>query len=88
VKYEDLRADTLGEMRKIYSDLGVPDEERELARAVEAHSWEAIPEEEKGEGRFYRKASPGSGREDLTPGQVETVESTTASLLAECYPDA
>ena len=41
---------------------------------VEKHSWENIPEEEKGEGKFYRKATPGGWREDLTPGQVEMVE--------------
>jgi hypothetical protein len=43
----------------------------ELGRAVEGHAWESIPEEEKGEGKFHRKASPWSWRDDLTPEQVE-----------------
>ena len=86
VRYEDLRSDTLGEMRRIYSTLGIAVDEQELGQAVEKHSWESIPEDEKGEGKFYRKASPGGWREDLTPEQAETVERITAPLLRELYP--
>jgi Sulfotransferase domain len=85
IHYEALRADTLGEMRRLYSALGISVDEAELARAVEKHSWENIPQEEKGEGKFYRKASPGSWREDLTPKQVEIVERITAPLIEEFY---
>jgi len=85
VRYEELRADTLGEMRRIYSVLEVPEEE--LRRAVEKHSWENVPEEEKGEGTFYRRGTPDGWKEDLTPKRVEMVERTTASLLERFYPD-
>jgi hypothetical protein len=71
VRYEELRSDTLGTMKRIYSTLGVPVDEEELARVVEKHSWENIPEEEKGEGKFYRKATPGGWQEDLTPEQAQ-----------------
>jgi hypothetical protein len=86
VKYEDLRADTMNTMRRIYSGLEIPVDESELARSVEKHSWENIPEEEKGEGKFHRKAKPGGWREDLTPEQVEIVESVAGTLLRELYP--
>jgi hypothetical protein len=86
VRYEDLRADTLGTMKHMYSELGVPVEEARLAEAVEKHSWENIPEEEKGQGKFYRKATPEAWREDLTRRQVKTVERITAPLLEEFYP--
>jgi Sulfotransferase domain len=86
VRYEDLRADTLGTMKRIYSALEIPIEEEVLARAVEKHSWESIPKKEKGEGKFYRKGTPGGWREDLTPEQVKIVESITAPLLEEFYP--
>jgi hypothetical protein len=86
VRYEDLRADTLGTMKHMYSELGVPVEEARLAEAVEKHSWESIPEEEKGQGKFYRKATPEAWREDLTRRQVKTVERITAPLLEEFYP--
>jgi hypothetical protein len=85
VKYEDLRADTLGTMKRLYSALEIPVDERELIRAVEKHAWENIPEKDKGEGKFYRKASPGGWREDLTPEQAEIVERITAPLLKEFY---
>jgi hypothetical protein len=86
VRYEELRADALGTMRHIYSELKIPVDEGELVQAVKKHSWEDIPEEEKGEGKFYRKATPGGWREDLTPEQAEVVERITAPLLEEFYP--
>jgi hypothetical protein len=86
VRYEELRADTLGAMKRLYAELEIPVDEDELLRAVEKHSWENIPEEEKGEGKFYRKATPGGWREDLTPEQAEIVEEITAPLLKELYP--
>ncbi len=46
-------------MKRIYSTLEIPVDEEALTRAVEKHSWENLPEKEKGEGKFYRKASPG-----------------------------
>jgi hypothetical protein len=85
VRYEDLRADTLGTMRRMYAELGIEVDEGELARAVEKHAWESIPEEEKGRGKFYRKATPGAWREDLTPEQAQMVEDITAPLMREFY---
>jgi hypothetical protein len=87
IRYEDLRADTLGVMKRVYSVLEIPVEEEALTQAVEKHSWENIPEKEKGEGKFYRKASPGGWHKDLTPEQAETVERITAPLLEEFYPE-
>jgi len=73
-------------MKRIYSELEIEVDDEEIARAVEKHSWENIPEEKKGPDKFYRKASPGGWREDLTPDQAKTVERITAPLLAEFYP--
>jgi hypothetical protein len=87
VKYEDLRADTLGTMKRIYSALEIPVDDDELIRAVKEHSWENISEEDKGEGKIFRKAKPGGWHEDLTPEQVEIVERITAPLLEEFYPE-
>jgi hypothetical protein len=85
VRYEDLRADTLGTMRGIYSALRMPAGEDELARVVKEHAWENISEEKKGRGKFHRKAKPGGWREDLTPHQARSVEKITAPLLREFY---
>jgi hypothetical protein len=86
VRYEELRSDALGTMRRMYAALGLAVDEGELAAAVERHAWEQIPEEEKGEGKFHRKAKPGGWQEDLTPKQAETVARITAPLLEEFYP--
>ncbi len=86
-RYEDLLVDTLGTMRRIYAELEIEVDEGELAWAVEEHAWDNIPEKEKGRGKFYRKATPGAWREDLTPRQVEIVERIAAPLLDEFYPD-
>jgi hypothetical protein len=85
VKYEDLRADTLGTMHRLYTELGIDVDLGELARAVEEHAWENVPEDRKGEGKFHRKARPGGWREDLTEEQARTVERITAPLLKEFY---
>jgi hypothetical protein len=87
VRYEELRADALGTMKRMYSTLDLPVDEEELSRVVEKHSWENIPEEKKGEGKFYRKATPGGWKDDLTEEQVEMVERVTAPLLKELYPE-
>jgi hypothetical protein len=85
VRYEDLRADTLGTIRRVYSTLGIPTDEDELARVVKKHAWENISEEKKGRGKFHRKAKPGGWMEDLTPHQARSVEKITAPLLREFY---
>ena len=86
VRYEELRADPLDTMKRIYSTLEIEVDEEELTRVVEKHSWESIPEEEKGKGKFYRKASPGGWREDLSPEQAKIIEKVTAPLLEKFYP--
>ena len=85
VRYEDLVADTTGTMRRLYAALEIEVNPAELAKVVEKHSWENVPEEEKGEGKFYRKGRPGSWREDLTQEQARMVEEITASLLKKFY---
>jgi len=86
VRYEDLRYETLEELKRIYSTLGIPAGERQLRRVVEKHAWENIPEEKKGTDKRLRKAIPGGWREDLTPEQARVVGEITAPLLSEFYP--
>jgi LPS sulfotransferase NodH len=86
VRYEELRADTLNTMKRIYSELGIEVDERKLARVVEKHAFENVPEDQKGPGKFIRKATPGGWKEDLAPEQVEVIEKITAPLIKEYYP--
>ena len=87
VRYEDLRTDTLKTMQHLYSTLGIRVDKGELARVVEKHAWENIPEKRKGPDKPQRKATPGGWREDLTPEQARIVEELTVPILDEFYPE-
>ena len=83
VRYDDLRTDTLATMRDLCEALELPVDEKTLTEVVDKHSWENIPRRERGEGKFYRKATSGGWKEDLTPEQAKTVENITAPLIEE-----
>lgn len=85
IRYEDLRMETLATMRRLCTDLGLEIQETRLRTVVEAHSWENLPTDQKGAGKFHRKGQPSGWREDLEPGQVEIIEEITAPLLEEFY---
>jgi len=85
VKYEDLRYDTLGELKRIVSGLGIPIEEEPLRHVVEKHAWENIPADQKGPGKPRRKATPGGWKEDLTPEQAEIVKEIASPVFNEFY---
>ena len=87
VKYEDLRADTLGVMKSVYTAMEIPVSEEALVAAVERHAWENIPEEEKGPGKLRRKATPGGWEEDLTPKQARIVAKEASRVLKKFYPE-
>ena len=50
---------------------------------MDKHSFENIPQRERGEGKFYRKATSGGWKDDLTPEQASIVEDITAPLIDE-----
>src|SRR5690606_19211598 len=56
-----------------------------IARAVSANAWEAVPESEKGSGKFHRKATSGGWRDDLTAEEIAIVERHAAGLLHRFY---
>lgn len=85
VRYEDLIQDTAGTLKRMYSELGLQVDEGALSEAVKKHSWSAIPDSEKGEGKFYRRGESGGWREDLSAEQVEVVEKKTAPILDAYY---
>ena len=87
VRYEDLRADTVGTLKRMYDGLKIAVDANALEAAAAKHAWEQVPEDNKGPGKFYRKATPGGWREDLTKEQAEAVESVTGPLLQQLYPE-
>jgi hypothetical protein len=81
-RYEDLLADTVGGLERIFAwlDLTVP------RAAVEGQSRELalanMPAEHRGAGRFVRSASPGLWRENLRPAEQAALETIMGDTLA------
>lgn len=85
VTYEELRADTHAALGRVSDTLGLVATGEQIAAAVRKHAWENIPADEKGSGRFYRKASPGAWRDDLTEAEIAIVERHAAPVLERFY---
>lgn len=85
VRYEDLRTDTVNEVTRVCRELEIDATPEAIAESVAKNSWERVPEEEKGSGKFHRKASPGSWAEDLQPKQARMIERVSAPVLDAYY---
>jgi len=85
VRYEDLRHDTINVLKAMYGALEVEADEARIEAAVVKHSWERVPEDKKGKGKFFRKAQPGSWKKDLSPEQIEIIEDVTGPILSQYY---
>jgi hypothetical protein len=85
VRYEDLRQNPVDTLKTMYGTLGIEAAESQLKVAVMKHSWEQIPESEKGSGKFYRSAQPGGWRNDLSPEQIQIIENVTGPVLSKYY---
>jgi hypothetical protein len=81
VRYEDLLADTAGELSRLYEWLGLEREPREIERIVAARSFEALPAKRKGPLTRNRAATPGLWRENLEPDEQRAVTEICAPLL-------
>ena len=89
VRYEDLLADPASNLSSLVEWLGLSRSPRWLERAVEANSFESIAPEQKGPKKFFRSATPGAWRKNLTEEEAATLESVMAEKLRELgYPVA
>jgi hypothetical protein len=86
IRYEDLRPDTAQVMTQLCESLELKVDEGELARVVGMHAWDAISDDQKGEGSRYRKAAPGSWSNDLSPEQSGLVQEIAKPILDTFYP--
>jgi hypothetical protein len=81
VRYEDLLADTVGEMRGLNDWLGLERSDEWLARLAEAHSFSALPAGQTGPLTRNRAAKPGLWRENLSDEEQRTVNEICGPLL-------
>ncbi|UYM06415.1 sulfotransferase domain-containing protein [Solicola gregarius] len=91
VRYADLARDLDGQMRDLAARLGIAVDDRRWSSLVEAASFEqmrtrstrlvtALPGVLKDEQAFFRRGTPGAGREVLTPAELERYERRAAQL--------
>lgn len=76
VSYEDLLADTMGVMARVFAHYGVPRTDAELERIVEAHSFERATGRARGHGDatdFNRKGVSGDWVNHLTEDQTRRI---------------
>jgi hypothetical protein len=81
MRYEELLADPVRHMREVLDWLGAPLPERQLAEMVESRSFERVAD--RGPSRFFRSASPGKWRENLSAEEQEAMLEVLGPKLAE-----
>jgi len=83
IKYEDLKKDTLSELKKIYDFIEVKVSDEELMKKIEIHDFKNIPDSQKGEGKFYRTATTGGWRENFSKEEQELMNSIMGDTLKQ-----
>lgn len=83
LKYEDLRNDTLSELRKVYDFLGIKINDNELREIVERYDFKNIPSSEKGPDKFNRSATPGAWKDSFSKEEQVLMNSIMAKTLSQ-----
>jgi hypothetical protein len=83
IRYEDLRADTIGTLRRLVDWLGPQRTDEELEAAVAALAFETYPARAKGPTKPLRAATPGLWRENMSAREHAVMEETMGPKLVE-----
>jgi Sulfotransferase family len=81
IRYESLRADTMGTLRPIVDWLGVQRSDEELEAAVAALAFEAHPARAKGPTKPLRAASPGLWRKNMSDAECSVMNEIMGETL-------
>ena len=81
IRYEDLRADTMGTLRPLIDWLGATRSDEELEAPVAALAFEAYPARAKGPTKDLRAASPGLWRENMTDTERQVMNEIMGETL-------
>jgi len=74
IKYEDLRKNTLVELKKLYDFLEIKILDEKIMEIIDKFSFEKIPTGQKGKGKFYRSASPGKWKESFSSDEKVIID--------------
>jgi len=83
LKYEDLKNNTLQELRKIYNFLKINIDDSELKNIISRHDFNNIPKSEKGEGKFNRSAKLGGWMTNFSENEKKLMNSIMRKTLEE-----
>lgn len=90
VRYEDLRSDTAGTLRRALEFAGLPVTEKQIKRAVASCNFLLLRQQEQQDGfaeaprrgvKFFRRGEVGSWRDELTREQVVRIESCHERMM-------
>jgi len=83
IKYEGLKTNTLSELRRIYNFLDIEITDIQLEDIINKHDFKKISEKEKGQGKFYRSASPGDWKNNFNKEEQDLMNSIMKKTLKE-----
>jgi stalled ribosome alternative rescue factor ArfA len=83
VRYEDLKKNTLSELRRIYHFLNIEITDNQLEEIISKHDFKKIPEKDKGQGKFYRSASPGGWKDNFEENEQDLMNSIMRKTLTQ-----
>ena len=83
MRYEDLLADPRAHMRALLDWLALDMPDAELEATLDRHAFENVPAERRGSLEFFRAASPGLWRENLTAEEQAAMEDVIGPKLRE-----
>ena len=81
IKYERLLDNTFEELQKIYEFINVEISQNELQNIIEKYSFKKIPDKLKGEGKFYRAATPGLWKEHFSDDEKKLMNELMKDTL-------
>jgi Sulfotransferase family len=87
MRYEDLRKNPKKCLQSVFDWLELPVDEATVSGLVQRHAFEQMPAAERGAGQFFRSASPGLWRENLTREEQAAMMSVIERKIRELgYP--
>ena len=81
IKYEDLLKNTNNLLPKIYQFCDIEIKQNVLDEKIEKFKFENISEDEKGEGKFRRSATPGKWKENFNEDEKSVMEEIMGESL-------
>ena len=81
IKYENLRKNTLQELKKLYDFLEIAISDKKIMEIIDKFSFEKIPSDQKGKGKFYRSANPGEWKNSFTSEEKVILDGIMGTIL-------